>query len=61
MRKVVAMIGHRPRMFRQVGLDEGDGRRVEFRVMQANVEFAVADNRILMREDVSAIEFGEAE
>ncbi len=48
MREVKAVVGHLARMLRQIGLHEGDGRRVELGVVQADVQFAVRDDGILV-------------
>ncbi len=55
------VIGHRARMPREVRLHESDGRRVEFAVMDADAQHAVADDSIFVRVDVGGFELGKTE
>ena len=61
VREFEPVIGHRTRVRREVGLHKGHGRRVELGVVQADMQLAVGNDGVLVRENITALELGETQ
>ena len=59
--QVESAVGHGSCVPREVLLHEGQCRRVELALVDADAEITVCDHGILVRPDVATVQFGEAE
>ncbi len=59
--EIHAAVCHRSAVFREILLDERQSGRIEFPIMQSDVELTVADDSVLVRPDIANLELGKTE